>query len=225
MFRGSLTYLWRILFFYNRIAYQSPLYAMGWCRVPRPIFFWRFLEFWRFANHNKTLAHDLMSNQEAHQNSEGTAGRRTKSNLLRMRPDWNCPHTRSDSPNKTWFPLPVNNTDSCSRCDPLVWAADELISVICSKQIRRFRRAFIFLNGVTSLLLWMAIVHSWVIMACVPIGSSWSAAQISHSYEGCIWRMKCGKTDATSSVLFPLPPCQLKPWLWLHNDNTIGGPQ
>lgn len=93
---------------------------MGWCRVPRPISLASF-EFWRLANHNKTFAYDLMSNQKAHQNSEGTAGRGTKSDLLRMWPDWNRPHTRSDSPSKTWFPLPVNNADSCSRCDPLVW--------------------------------------------------------------------------------------------------------
>lgn len=94
----SLTYLWRILLFYNRIAYQSPLYAMGWRHVPRPIFLASF-EFWRLANHNKMFAHDLVSNQKAHQNSEGTAGRGTKSDLLGMRPDWNRPHTRSDSPN------------------------------------------------------------------------------------------------------------------------------
>lgn len=61
------------------------------------------------ANCYKWFTRDLMNNRKAHQNGKGTGGggggRGTKSNLLRMLPDWNRPHTRSNSPNKTRFPL------------------------------------------------------------------------------------------------------------------------
>lgn len=80
------------------------------------------------------------------------------------------------------YPAAVNRLFAC------MGAGEEPDSVTRSKQNKGGSSGpSFFLRCVTSLLLWMAIVHSWVILACVSISSSWFTAHISDSFEGRMW--------------------------------------
>lgn len=80
--------MFRALFFFLIVGLLIRVLSTQWGDVVcRDQFYFGVIRILMPCERNKTFARDLMSNQKARQDSEGTAGKGTKSDLLRMRPD------------------------------------------------------------------------------------------------------------------------------------------